>query len=121
MPAKPEHAFDEEMLTEFYRLSEEARLYESSAPDTPAVMGVTDGVVQTSLPIHIRGSHRSLGEPVDRAFPEVMQYSHVPVIFPKTQSGRKELAEWIASSQHPLTARVYVNRLWRWHFGGWHR
>ena len=23
----------------------------------------------------------------------------------------------MASSQHPLTARVYVNRIWRWHFG----
>jgi hypothetical protein len=28
-----------------------------------------------------------------------------------------ELAQWMASAQHPLTARVYVNRVWRWHFG----
>ena len=27
------------------------------------------------------------------------------------------LAEWIASPDNPMTARVIVNRLWHWHFG----
>jgi hypothetical protein len=39
------------------------------------------------------------------------------VTFPKDQSGRKELAAWIASKDNPLTARVYVNRAWHWLFG----
>jgi len=30
---------------------------------------------------------------------------------------RRRLAEWIASSRNPLTARVIVNRLWHHHFG----
>jgi mono/diheme cytochrome c family protein len=30
---------------------------------------------------------------------------------------RLALAEWIASPQNPLTARVMANRLWQWHFG----
>jgi hypothetical protein len=38
-------------------------------------------------------------------------------VLPRNQSGRLELARWMASTQHPLTARVYVNRIWRWHFG----
>ncbi|MBM4075083.1 MAG: DUF1553 domain-containing protein [Planctomycetes bacterium] len=32
-------------------------------------------------------------------------------------SGRRELANWVSSSNNPLTARVIVNRIWQWHFG----
>jgi hypothetical protein len=34
-----------------------------------------------------------------------------------TSGRRRALAEWIASPENPLTARVLVNRLWYWHFG----
>ncbi|MCS5617444.1 MAG: DUF1553 domain-containing protein, partial [Pirellulales bacterium] len=30
---------------------------------------------------------------------------------------RRAVADWIASADHPLTARVIVNRLWHYHFG----
>ena len=37
--------------------------------------------------------------------------------FDKTTGRRKALAEWIANRQNPLTARVWMNRVWRQHFG----
>ena len=30
---------------------------------------------------------------------------------------RTELAQWLTQPEHPTTARVFVNRLWLWHFG----
>jgi len=37
---------------------------------------------------------------------------------PNAPQGRRiALANWIASTQNPLTARVIANRVWQWHFG----
>jgi hypothetical protein len=65
--------------------------------------------------VFIRGNPGRLGKAVPRRFLRVLAGSN-PAPFRKG-SGRLELAEAIASARNPLTARVFANRVWQWHFG----
>ena len=70
------------------------------------------------LPVHLRGSHLALAtNPIPRGFLPVLKTAERPTEPPKERSGRLELARWLCSPDHPLTARVTVNRLWQAHFG----
>jgi Protein of unknown function (DUF1549)/Protein of unknown function (DUF1553)/Planctomycete cytochrome C len=85
------------------------------APPIAEVMGVEDQTI-TNLRIHIRGNHLTLGEDVPRRFPRILAGENQPPL-ESSRSGRLELAEWLTGRDHPLTARVMVNRLWLWHSG----
>ncbi len=79
------------------------------------VLAVQDGEPK-NLRVNIRGSHRNLGEEVPRRFLQILAgENHDPI--ETQQSGRLELARWIARADNPLTARVMVNRIWQGHFG----
>jgi cytochrome c553 len=65
---------------------------------------------------YTRGESDKAADAVPRGFPAILTTGSAPAI-PKTESGRRELAEWVASPGNPLTSRVMVNRVWHWLFG----
>jgi hypothetical protein len=69
----------------------------------------------------IRGDVESRGPQMKPAFVDVITYGDPPTEIARpdgrTSGRRLALAQWIASPQNPLTARVIVNRLWQKHFG----
>lgn len=87
----------------------------SQRGDIPMAMGVIEGEVG-DVNVHIRGSHLSLGAVAERTTPAVFTSIETPTIS-DNQSGRLQLANWLTDASHPLTSRVLVNRIWRWHFG----
>jgi mono/diheme cytochrome c family protein len=68
-----------------------------------------------------RGSPNVPGDKVEPGFPTVFNLPDPPMAAAKPgakSSGRRTvLANWIASKENPMTARVMVNRLWQHHFG----
>jgi hypothetical protein len=66
-----------------------------------------------------RGDPRTPGDEVAAGFPAVLVDHPPPAAAPTSRStGRRlQLARWLTSPDHPLTARVIVNRLWQHHFG----
>jgi hypothetical protein len=60
--------------------------------------------------VFLRGDAADRGESVPRRFLKILDPQQPA--FPNDASGRLELAEKITSPQNPLTARVFVNRIW---------
>jgi hypothetical protein len=69
----------------------------------------------------VRGDVNSKGSRMKPGFVSVATYGNPPTELPPADghtSGRRlALAEWLASRDNPLTARVMVNRIWAHHFG----
>jgi len=83
------------------------------APDF--AMGVMEGKTQNCA-IRVGGDAFVTGEVPKRGEIAVPGLPPLPPI-PEGASGRLELAQWITTPTHPLTARVLVNRVWQHLFG----
>jgi len=67
-----------------------------------------------------RGDYRQKGEEVSPGFLAVLSgqdSAQVPLVSSASAGRRLRLAQWLTSPDHPLTARVAINRLWQYHFG----
>ena len=105
-------SLDKEVETWKAKLAEKQK----SAPMPPVLgMSVRDAETPIDCPVFDKGEIKKPLAPVKRGV-----LSAIPVklaaIGPK-ESGRRQLADWIASPQNPLTARVIVNRVWQHVFG----
>lgn len=81
----------------------------------PRAMVLVDREEPVEPHVFLRGNPGRRGETVPRRFLKVLSgpdrepFEH--------GSGRLDLANEVADAQNPLTARVFVNRVWRYHFG----
>jgi mono/diheme cytochrome c family protein len=104
-----------DLVRELTAALDELQLTEARIPDPNLALAIADGT-GTDERIHIRGSHKNLGEVAPRRFPELLGGSVSSA--GTTGSGRLELAlRMVDPAANPLLARVLVNRLWKHHFG----
>jgi mono/diheme cytochrome c family protein len=85
----------------------------SMPPQYPFVYGIEEAPNTSDLKVFVRGNPYAFGADAPRGFPSLLTQGE-PLLFTKG-SGRLALAEEIL--KQPITARVIVNRLWRWHMG----
>ncbi len=108
----------EQERRELYERLGQAYLAAPRPLPTAKVLGHMEAVPATYVLAH--GDFRRRGERVEPGFPAALGSAQSQL--PEPDSGwpprrRAALAEWLASPDHPLVARVMVNRIWQHHFG----
>lgn len=96
-------------------LTSEYRALEAKLEAPAVVNAMADIDTGSDHPIFLSGQALNPGRPAPRHFLTLMPAALRPVS--PQGSGRLEMAEAIASPANPLTARVYVNRIWHHVFG----
>ncbi len=103
------------------KLEEDRRKLKEVAPPFEWALAVREqGPAPLKTHVLVRGNASSPGQEVEPGFLEVMPPpSRSTAAQPRgeTTGRRSQLAAWIADGSNPLTARVFVNRIWQHHFG----
>lgn len=120
---KLEDHLDSEQWNRYVSMKEDRKALEKTQRELPGrdfLLGVAKANPQPQpTPILQRGMPAAKGDLVEPTYLDVLGGGE-PVGFEQTDhsSGRRRaLAEWIASHENRLTARVMVNRIWQHHFG----
>jgi hypothetical protein len=103
---------DRATQAEYQKLIKEVEIHAAKGP--PRSMVLLDSDQPYDPRIFLRGQPNRLGESVPRQFLKVLEPKREPI---SKGSGRLEIAKSIASPNNPLTARVFINRIWMHHFG----
>ncbi len=120
-----------EMYPEFEKEEAELRskmneLHTASETLPPLAWGAFDVTTSPSpTPLLVRGNFETPGDPVPPGVLTVLDDPEYPFDLdslangaPEYSTGRRlALARWMTDPDHPLTARVMVNRIWHYHFG----
>jgi hypothetical protein len=85
---------------------------EEEFPAVPIMSAVNDDERRQSH-VHVRGNFLDLGEPTSAGVPEVFH----PLTKPTNAPDRLDLAKWLVERDNPLSARVFVNRVWERLYG----
>jgi hypothetical protein len=105
-----DHKYDPISAADYYAMyGVFASSEEKDREDGPPAL--TDAATPYEPYVFLRGNAGSRGPKVDRRFLTILTADGNPQPF-KKGSGRLEMAEAIASRENPLTARVWVNRVW---------
>jgi hypothetical protein len=121
--AKVPRFLDAEQKAEYQKLKREREgLKKKPLPSQEFALSVNHCYVNPpKTHVLIRGNPGANGKEVNPGFPEVFGLPDPAIPAPgpgaKSSGRRTVLANWLASKDNPLTARVMVNRVWQYHFG----
>jgi hypothetical protein len=113
-----------EFKPQFDKLATDKKKLESQLRKPPLVQGLTDMRAEAD-PFYLlrRGEWNRRGRRVLPNVPSVLKRSPKsyqitkPFKGARTTGSRLAFARWLTQADHPLTARVIVNRVWQHHFG----
>jgi hypothetical protein len=104
-------------------LQKRIKLAQTKRMPEPKIRALWDRGDPSPAYILRRGNASSFGPPVEPGVPGVLSDVRTPFEIKTPWPGAKKtgrrlaLANWLVRPDHPLTSRVMVNRIWKYHFG----